>query len=139
MVDGPDFVRSLRNAGFDFFTGVPCSLVKGVIATLEERGGYIAETREDAAVGLAAGACAGNGILLDISDPVNPVRLDQVIDSGFAYWHSATFNNDGSKVIFTDEWGGGGRPRCRALDLLGYNARRKTAPATVAPCRDNGC
>jgi hypothetical protein len=67
-------------------------------------------------IGLAAGACAGNGILLDISDPVNPVRLDQVTDKNFAYWHSATFNNDGSKVIFTDEWGGGSRPRCRATD-----------------------
>ena len=67
-------------------------------------------------IGLAAGACAGNGILLDISDPVNPVRLDQVSDKSFAYWHSATFNNDGSKVIFTDEWGGGTRPRCRASD-----------------------
>jgi uncharacterized protein (DUF305 family) len=67
-------------------------------------------------IGLAAGACSGNGILLDVSDPVNPVRLDQVVDPGFAYWHSATFNNDGTKVIFTDEWGGGGRPRCRAFD-----------------------
>jgi hypothetical protein len=68
------------------------------------------------AIGLAAGACAGNGILLDIADPVNPVRLDHVSDRNFAYWHSATFNNDGSKVIFTDEWGGGTRPRCRATD-----------------------
>jgi hypothetical protein len=67
-------------------------------------------------VGLAAGACAGNGILLDISDPVNPVRIDAVTDKSFAYWHSATFNLDGSRVIFTDEWGGGTRPRCRALD-----------------------
>jgi hypothetical protein len=67
-------------------------------------------------IGLAAGACSGNGILLDISDPVNPVRLDQVVDKNFAYWHSATFNQDGSKVIFTDEWGGGARPRCRATD-----------------------
>jgi hypothetical protein len=67
-------------------------------------------------VGLAAGACSGNGILMDISDPVNPVRLDHVADKNFAYWHSATFNNDGTKVIFTDEWGGGGRPRCRAID-----------------------
>jgi hypothetical protein len=67
-------------------------------------------------LGLAAGACAGNGILLDISDPANPTRLDQVVDKGFAYWHSATFNNDGSKVIFTDEWGGGTRPRCRSTD-----------------------
>ena len=67
-------------------------------------------------LGLAAGACAGNGILLDISDPVHPVRLDAVSDKNFAYWHSATFNNDGTKVIFTDEWGGGTRPRCRATD-----------------------
>jgi uncharacterized protein (DUF305 family) len=73
-------------------------------------------------IGLAAGACSGNGILLDISDPANPQRLDQVIDPGFAYWHSATFNNDGSKVIFTDEWGGGGRPRCRAQDPLTWGA-----------------
>src|SRR5262249_55638148 len=67
-------------------------------------------------IGLAAGACSGNGILLDIHDPVHPVRLDDVSDKSFAYWHSATFNNDGTKVIFTDEWGGGGRPRCRAID-----------------------
>ncbi len=73
-------------------------------------------------VGLAAGACSGNGILLDISDPVRPVRLDHVEDKNFAYWHSATFNNDGSKVIFTDEWGGGTRPRCRATDLPTWGA-----------------
>lgn len=73
-------------------------------------------------IGLAAGACSGNGILLDISDPANPARIDEVIDPGFAYWHSATFNNDGSKVIFTDEWGGGGRPRCRASDPLNWGA-----------------
>ena len=73
-------------------------------------------------IGLAAGACAGNGILLDISDPVNPVRLDEVVDPGFAYWHSATFNNDGTKVIFTDEWGGGGRARCRASDPRNWGA-----------------
>jgi hypothetical protein len=73
-------------------------------------------------VGLAAGACSGNGILMDISDPVHPVRLDHVVDKNFAYWHSATFNNDGSKVIFTDEWGGGTRPRCRASDLMTWGA-----------------
>ena len=67
-------------------------------------------------IGLAAGACAGNGILLDIRDPKNPVRIDQVVDKNFAYWHSATFNHDGTKVIFTDEWGGGSRPRCRPTD-----------------------
>ncbi len=67
-------------------------------------------------LGIAAGACSGNGILLDISDPERPTRLDQVVDRNFAYWHSAMFNNDGTKVIFTDEWGGGRRPRCRATD-----------------------
>jgi hypothetical protein len=72
--------------------------------------------------GLAAGACSGNGILLDISDPVKPTRLDHVMDKNFAYWHSATFNNDGSKVLFTDEWGGGTRPRCRATDLPNWGA-----------------
>ena len=71
---------------------------------------------------IAAGACSGNGILFDISDPYNPMRLDVVTDKGFAYWHSATFNNDGTKVIFTDEWGGGGRARCRAWDPLDWGA-----------------
>ena len=65
---------------------------------------------------LVAGACQGNGILLDVSDPVNPVRLDAVSDPNFSYWHSATFNNDGTKVLFTDEWGGGTSARCRVTD-----------------------
>lgn len=68
------------------------------------------------ALKIAAGACSGNGILFDIKDPLNPKRIDAVTDTTFAYWHSATFNNDGTKVIFTDEWGGGGRPRCKASD-----------------------
>jgi hypothetical protein len=73
-------------------------------------------------VGLAGGACEGYGILLDISDPVAPRRLDAVADSNFAYWHSATFNNDGTKVLFTDEWGGGGQPKCRASDPMEWGA-----------------
>ena len=73
-------------------------------------------------VGLAAGACSGNGILLDIHDPVHPVRLDHAVDKNFAYWHSATFNNNGTKVVFTDEWGGGVRPRCRATDPPNWGA-----------------
>ena len=72
--------------------------------------------------GIAGGACSGNGILFDISDPLNPTRMDEVVDQGFAYWHSATFNNDGTKVIFTDEWGGGGRPRCRTYDPRDWGA-----------------
>jgi len=68
------------------------------------------------AIGLAAGACSGNGIVLDIKDPVNPKRLDAVNDPNFAYWHSASFSNDGKKVVFTDEWGGGSGARCRAND-----------------------
>jgi hypothetical protein len=74
------------------------------------------------AVGLAAGACEGNGILIDISDPANPVRVDAVADPNFAYWHSATFNNDGTKVVFTDEWGGGTGPRCRETDQPNWGA-----------------
>ena len=71
---------------------------------------------------IAAGACSGNGILFDITDPRAPQRIDAVSDTGFAYWHSATFNNDGTKVLFTDEWGGGSRPRCRAYDPLTWGA-----------------
>ena len=71
---------------------------------------------------LAAGACSGNGIIMDISDPLKPKRIDDVTDKGFAYWHSATFNNDGTKVVFTDEWGGGGRPRCQAGDPINWGA-----------------
>jgi hypothetical protein len=67
-------------------------------------------------LGLAAGACSGNGILLDIKDPVNPKRIDAVNDPNYAYWHSAAFSNDGKKVVFTDEWGGGLGARCRATD-----------------------
>ncbi|MFN2567746.1 MAG: LVIVD repeat-containing protein [Gemmatimonadaceae bacterium] len=74
------------------------------------------------AIGLAAGACSGNGILLDIRDPVNPRRIAEVSDPNFAYWHSATFSNDGRKVIFTDEWGGGTAPRCRATDRPQWGA-----------------
>ncbi|HYJ88723.1 MAG TPA: hypothetical protein VEW46_21835 [Pyrinomonadaceae bacterium] len=67
-------------------------------------------------IGLAAGACSGNGILLDIKDPANPKRIDAVNDPNYAYWHSAAFSNDGKKVVFTDEWGGGLAARCRATD-----------------------
>jgi hypothetical protein len=68
------------------------------------------------AIGLAAGACSGNGILLDIKDPVHPKRIDAVNDPNYSYWHSASFSNDGKKVVFTDEWGGGLAARCRATD-----------------------
>jgi hypothetical protein len=72
--------------------------------------------------GLAAGACSGYGILLDTKDPVHPVRLDAASDSMFAFWHSATFTNDASKVLFTDEWGGGTQPKCRATDPMTWGA-----------------
>ncbi|MTV25114.1 hypothetical protein FTX61_06740 [Nitriliruptoraceae bacterium ZYF776] len=73
-------------------------------------------------LGLAAGACSGNGILMDISDPEAPVRIDAAIDPNFAYWHSATFSNDGTKVVFTDEWGGGTGARCRTTDPANWGA-----------------
>ena len=74
------------------------------------------------AVGLAGGACAGYGFLLDITDVANPRRIEQVADSNMSFWHSATFNNDGTKVLFSDEWGGGTQPRCRATDKPEWGA-----------------
>jgi hypothetical protein len=74
------------------------------------------------AIGLAAGACSGNGILLNIAEPANPRRIDEVTDPNFAYWHSATFNHDGSKVLFTDEWGGGMAAHCRRSDKREWGA-----------------
>jgi uncharacterized protein (DUF305 family) len=106
----------------------------GVLAGLWRGGDHGDETQETSrtdqchditvfpARNIAAGACSGNGIIFDISDPRSPRRIDTVVDEGFAYWHSATFNNDGTKVLFTDEWGGGMRPRCRAYDPLTWGA-----------------
>ncbi|MCC5862972.1 MAG: DUF305 domain-containing protein [Gammaproteobacteria bacterium] len=106
----------------------------GILAGLWERGDHGPGTQTTAEtnhchditvypeLGIAAGACSGNGILFDISDPLDPQRIDAVVDPGFAYWHSATFNNDATRVIFTDEWGGGTRPRCRAADPMTWGA-----------------
>ena len=100
----------------------------GNVAGLWKGGAHGAGTQETAttdqchdvttypALGLAAGACSGNGILLDIKDPANPRRIAAVIDPNFAYWHSATFSNGGDKLLFTDEWGGGVGARCLATD-----------------------
>ncbi len=74
------------------------------------------------AIGLAGGACSGYGLLLDIRDVTNPKRIGEVSDPNFSFWHSATFNNDGSKVLFTDEWGGGSAPRCRSTDKPEWGA-----------------
>lgn len=107
---------------------------KGVLGALWRGGDHGDETQETsqtdqchditafAALGIAGGACSGNGILFDISDPLKPHRIDAVVDAGFAYWHSATFNNDGTKVLFTDEWGGGSRARCRTYDPVTWGA-----------------
>lgn len=74
------------------------------------------------AIGLAGGACGGYGLLLDISKPASPTRIGAVADSNFSFWHSATFNNDGTKVLFSDEWGGGTQPRCRTTDKPEWGA-----------------
>ncbi|MFL5510571.1 MAG: LVIVD repeat-containing protein, partial [Gemmatimonadaceae bacterium] len=73
-------------------------------------------------IGRAGGACGGYGLLLDITDPAHPVRLNAAADSNFSYWHSATFNNEGTKVLFSDEWGGGMQPKCRATDPREWGA-----------------
>ncbi|HEU5042315.1 MAG TPA: hypothetical protein VFT84_15905, partial [Gemmatimonadales bacterium] len=74
------------------------------------------------AIGLAGGACEGYGLLLDISNPTQPTRIDQAADSNFSYWHSASFNNDGTKMLFSDEWGGGGQAKCRPGDKREWGA-----------------
>jgi hypothetical protein len=74
------------------------------------------------AIGLAGGACGGYGLLLDIRDAAHPRRIGAVSDSNFSYWHSATFNNDGTKLLFSDEWGGGGQPKCRSFDKPEWGA-----------------
>ncbi len=101
--------------------------VTGKINALDDGGSHANQGRKEetdqchditvyAELGLAAGACSGNGILLDIKDPVNPKRIEAVNDPNYAYWHSASFSNDGKKVIFTDEWGGGTQARCKEND-----------------------
>ncbi|HET7276062.1 MAG TPA: hypothetical protein VFI91_12915 [Longimicrobiaceae bacterium] len=127
-LDSPDEARVVNEPR------VFADLETGEIAGLWEGGAHGPGTQETSmtnqchditaypAIGLAAGACSGNGILLDISDPVNPVRIDAVTDPNFAYWHSATFNNDGTVVVFTDEWGGGTAPRCQASDRPEWGA-----------------
>ncbi|HWW96931.1 MAG TPA: hypothetical protein VNY74_04510 [Edaphobacter sp.] len=93
---------------------------EGTQTTSMTRGCHDITVRSD--LGLAAGAGSGNGILLNISDPVHPVRIDAVTDPNYAFWHSANFSNDGTKVLFTDEWGGGGQARCRASDPMNWGA-----------------
>ncbi len=132
-VDDPSKARIVDSPAVfaDLETGILAGLWKGGDHGEDDHGGETQETSRtdqchDITVfpdrGLAAGACSGNGILFDVSDPLKPKRIDAVVDKGFAYWHSATFNNDGTKVIFTDEWGGGSRPRCRAYDPLDWGA-----------------
>ena len=104
------------------------ALRSGVQAAIEKRfgGGTRVPTGPDQchditvypAVGYAGGACGGYGLLLDIRDPAHPVRIDAAADTNFSYWHSATFNNDGTKVLFSDGWGGGGAPKCRSTDPM---------------------
>jgi uncharacterized protein (DUF305 family) len=127
-VDDPGSSRIVDSPAVfaDQETGVLAGLWRGGDHGDETQDTYRTDQCHDITVfparNIAAGACSGNGIIFDISDPRNPERLDAVVDEGFAYWHSATFNNDGTKVLFTDEWGGGSRPRCRAHDPLTWGA-----------------
>ena len=127
-VDDPSQSRIIDSPAVfaDPETGVLAGLWRGGDHGDDSQETYITDQCHDITVfpsaNIAAGACSGNGILFDITDPSKPHRIDVVTDSGFAYWHSATFNNEGTKVLFTDEWGGGGRARCRAWDPLNWGA-----------------
>ena len=114
--------------------------IPGIIAKMMANAGFNSkrgptqchDITVDPSIGLAGGACEGYGLLLDISNPTNPVRLYAASDSNFSYWHSATFNNDGTKLLFSDEWGGGGQPKCRATDRKEWGA---DAIFTITPDR----
>ncbi len=127
-VDDPSQSRIIDSPAVfaDPETGVLAGLWRGGDHGDDSQETYITDQCHDITVfpsaNIAAGACSGNGILFDITDPNKPERIDVVTDSGFAYWHSATFNNEGTKVLFTDEWGGGGRARCRAWDPVNWGA-----------------
>jgi hypothetical protein len=73
-------------------------------------------------IGLAGGACGGYGLLLDIRETAHPIRIDAAADINMSFWHSATFSNDGTRLLFSDEWGGGSQPRCRETDKLEWGA-----------------
>jgi hypothetical protein len=142
MVIPPQMVRPLLDSvvkargGTGAATGADTTALRGAMQGILNRafgaavapGGAVSDRSQChditvyPALGLAGGACEGHGLLLDISDPVNPVRLDAAADSNFAYWHSATFNNDGTKILFSDEWGGGTQPKCRAGDKPEWGA-----------------
>ena len=127
-VDDPATARIVDSPAVfaDHETGVLAGLWRGGDHGDDTQDTYATDQCHDItvfpALSIAAGACSGNGIIFDISEPLRPRRMDAVVDPGFAYWHSATFNNDGSKVLFTDEWGGGSRARCRAYDPLTWGA-----------------
>jgi hypothetical protein len=118
--DTAAFRANLQSIVDRMFTPNPNAAVPGVSAQSAFRQCH--DITVYPSLGVAGGACEGYGFLLDISNPVAPVRLDAVSDSNFAYWHSATFNNDGTKVLFSDEWGGGGAPKCRATDPKEWGA-----------------
>jgi hypothetical protein len=104
----------------DAETGAIAGLATGRAPEGEQRGSGGTDQCHDITVypelGLAAGACSGNGLLIDISDPAAPVRLAEMSDPNFVYWHAAIFNNDASKIVFTDEWGGGVGAHCQPED-----------------------
>ncbi len=132
VVNSPRIVRDLAPAPRILMRDTVGQGVRDSIAAASGRGGRVAGTPAGPtgchditvypAVGLAGGACGGYGLLLDISDVERPVRIDAAADSNFAFWHSATFSNEGSKVLFTDEWGGGTAPRCRVTDRYEWGA-----------------
>ena len=87
-------------------------------------------------IGLAAGACTGEGVILDIRNPVKPKVLSSVEDTNFAFWHSATISNDGTKVLFTDEKGGGSGPECNPT-VGPARVRTRSTTSPTRPTRDS--
>jgi hypothetical protein len=130
MLDSVVKARSGTGAATGADSAALRAALPGIIAKMFGGGGGGTPTGPDQchditvypAIGLAGGACGGYGLLLDIKDAAHPVRIGAAADSNFSYWHSATFNNDGTKLLFSDEWGGGGAPKCRSTDPKEWGA-----------------
>ena len=130
MLDSVVKARSGTGAATSADSAALRAALPGIVSKMFGGGGSTTPTGPDQchditvypAIGLAGGACGGYGLLLDIRDAAHPVRIGAAADSNFSYWHSATFNNDGTKLLFSDEWGGGGAPKCRSTDPREWGA-----------------
>ena len=76
------------------------------------------------AMNMLLASCQTHSILVDITNPEKPIRINALVDTNnYQGRHTAAFSNDGTKLIQTEEWGGGTGPMCQASSMkeLGGN------------------